>query len=82
MTTMTLDADFLRNLSIIAEEESLMQRASKYLRRLAAEKQKNDSLMTKEAFFAKIDRSVQQARSGQVSTINNKEELAGFLETL
>lgn len=79
---MTLDADFLRNLSIVAEEESLMQRAAKYLRRLVAEKQKDEAQMTKDEFFAMVDRSKEQARRGQVKSINDKAELAAFLEAL
>ena len=54
-----LNAEILRNMSIIAEDDNLLKRAAKYLRKLAAEK-KDPTLMTEEEFFAKIDRAEKQ----------------------
>ena len=59
MTTMQLNAELLRNMSIIAEDENLLRRATKYLRKLVAEKE-DSTLMTKEDFFAKIERAEKQ----------------------
>ena len=42
----------------------------------------DDALMSKEAFFAKIDRSLQEAKEGKVTTVRNKEELHAFLNSL
>lgn len=39
MTTIEMNAELLRNMSIIAEDENLLKRATKYLRKLVAEKQ-------------------------------------------
>ncbi len=44
----------LRNMSIIAEDENLLRRAVKYLRKLVAEKE-DATLFTKEEFFQRID---------------------------
>lgn len=79
MTTMQLNAEIYRSLSIIAENESLMKRAAKYLKKLAAQ-EKDDTLMTKEEFFAKIDESLQQAREGKVHEMLPGETLDEFLE--
>jgi hypothetical protein len=46
-------------MSIIAEDENLLKRAAKYLRKLVAEKE-DSALMTKEEFFAKIERAEKQ----------------------
>ena len=35
MTTVQLNADILRNLGIIAEDESMLERVAKYVRKLA-----------------------------------------------
>lgn len=43
---------------------------------------KDDTLMTEEEFYAKIDRSIQQAKEGKTKTIHNKEELHAFLDSL
>lgn len=79
MTTMQLNAEIYRSLSIIAENESLMKRAAKYLKKLAAQEE-DDTLMTKEEFFAKIDESLQQAREGKVHEMLPGETLDEFLE--
>ena len=42
----------------------------------------DDTLMSKEAFFAKIDRSIQQAKEGKVTTVRSIEELTAFLDSL
>ena len=42
MTALQLNAELFRELSIIAEDESLMQKAVKYLKKLTAKKQAMD----------------------------------------
>lgn len=79
MMTIELNEDMAHSLAVIAEDESLMKRAAKYLKRLAAQKE-DDTLMTKEEFFAKIDRSLQQAREGKVHEMLPNESLDDFLE--
>ncbi|MBP3512471.1 MAG: hypothetical protein J6K19_10590 [Prevotella sp.] len=81
MTTMQLNAEIYRSLGVIAEDESLMKRAARYLKKLAAQKE-DDTLMTKEEFFAKIDRSLQQAREGKVHEMLPGETLDQFLERI
>ena len=40
----------------------------------------DDTLMSKEAFFAKIDRSIQQAKEGKVYSMLPNESLSDFLK--
>ena len=56
MTAIQMNAEILRNMSIIAEDEHLLKRAAKYLRKLVAEKE-DPTLITKEEFFARIDKA-------------------------
>ena len=42
MTALQINAELFRELSIIAEDESLMQKAVKYLKKLTAKKQAMD----------------------------------------
>ncbi len=42
MTTLELNAELFRELSIIAEDESLMKKAVKYLKKLTAQKKAMD----------------------------------------
>lgn len=60
MTAMELNAELFRNMSIIAEDEDLLKRAAKYLRRLVAEKE-DQTLMSEEEFFAKVERAEKQS---------------------
>lgn len=60
MTAIQLNAEILRNMSIIAEDETLLKRAAKYLRKLVSEKE-DSTLFTKEEFFARIDKAKKQS---------------------
>lgn len=52
MTAIQMNAQILRNMSIIAEDEHLLKRAAKYLRKLVAEKQADPTLLTKEELLS------------------------------
>lgn len=81
MTSIQLNAELLRNMSIIAEDENLLKRATKYLRKLAAEKQ-DPTLMTKEDFFAKINKAEKDIADGKGITFTNKEDMNAWLNSL
>ena len=66
MTAIQMNAEILRNMSIIAEDERLMARAAKYLRKLAAEKE-DPTLFTKEEFFARVDKAKEGPSMGFAS---------------
>jgi len=42
----------------------------------------DDTLMSEEEFFAKIDRGLQQAKEGKVIRIKSKEKLMSFLDSI
>ena len=44
MTAIQMNAEILRNMSIIAEDENLLKRAAKYLRKLVSEKEADPTL--------------------------------------
>ena len=82
MTAMQLNAEVLRNMSIIAEDENLLKRAAKYLRKLVAEKTVDPTEMTREEFFASLARGEEAYRQGKTHRINSKAELTQFLNSL
>ena len=51
MTTLQLNAEILRNLGALAEDESMLKRVAKYLRKLVAEKKDDPTFMPEEDFF-------------------------------
>ena len=77
MTTIQLNAEILRNMSIIAEDETLLKRAAKYLRKLVSEKE-DSTLFTNEEFFARIDKAKKQSGK-QFSSV---EELDQYIRNL
>ena len=77
MTAIQMNAELLRNMSMIAEDENLLKRAAKYLRKLVAEKE-DSSLMTEEEFFAKIERAEEQTGK----SFANVDELDKYIRSL
>ena len=82
MTAIKMNAELLRNMSIIAEDENLLKRAAKYLRKLVAEKQADSTLMTKEEFFARVDKAEKEIAEGKGITFTNKDDMNAWLDSL
>ena len=80
-STLTLNADFLRDLSVVAEDENLLAKAVKYVRKLAAKKE-DPTLMTKEEFFARVDKSKAQYERGEYTRFSNEDEMVKWLNSL
>lgn len=78
MTTVQMNAEILRNLSIIAEDETLLNRAAKYLRKLVAEKQGDPTELSRDEFFARIE----NARKQSGKQFDNVEELDQYISSL
>ena len=81
MTAIQLRAELFREMSPLLDSEAAMEKLLKYVRKLAAKK--NDpTLMTKEEFFASLDRGEEAFRQGKTHRINSVEELNNFLSSL
>lgn len=82
MTAIQMNVEMLRNMSIIAEDENLLKRAAKYLRKLVAERQADPTLIPRNEFFASLERGEEEYRQGKTHRINSVEELHSFLNSL
>jgi len=78
MTAIQMNAEMLRNMSIIAEDENLLKRATKYLRKLVAEKESESTCLSKEDFFERIE----EARKQTGQTFETVEELDKYIRGL
>ena len=78
MTALQLNAEIYRNLGIIAEDESMLERVAKYLRKLAKQVTEDPTCMTKEEYFAMLDRSEQ----GSSRSFANVKELDRYIQSL
>ena len=76
-----LKAEIQRNLGTLSKDETMLNRVAKYLRRLVKEKE-DPTLMSKEEFVQKIERSKKEALEGKVHSIKSKEQLSQFLNSL
>lgn len=81
MTTSTLNADFLRELSVVAEDDGMLKKLSAYMHRLIRKKQ-DDTLMTEEDFRAKLERSSAEAAAGHYVEKLPDESIDQFVDRL
>lgn len=67
MTTMELNAELFRQLSIIAEDETLMRKAVKAIRKLAQKKEEENKTeyISKEEILEGIDAGLKDLKAGR-----------------
>ena len=79
MNTVTLNPSMMHDWEIISADESLMQRLARYMRRLVKEKEPDPTLMTKEEFFAMVDRAEEQYSRGEYTELLPGETVTDML---
>ncbi len=82
MTALQLNAELYRNLGIIAEDETMMQKVAKYVRKLAKQMTDDPTCMSKEEFFAMLDRSERQIAEGKGITFTDVNKMNAWLNSL
>ena len=76
----SLNAEILRNLGIVAEDEGALQRVAKYLRRVVRELTSDPTEMSREEFFHRVDVGREQIRRGEGLEMLPNESLEDFLK--
>ena len=69
-------------MSVIAEDEALLRRVLKYVKKLAAQKQQDSTQMTEEEFFARVDEAKQEIASGKGRSFGSIEDLDRHIRAL
>ena len=82
MTTAQLNAEIMQNLSVLADSEDMMTRVAKYLRKLVKEKKADPTLMSKEEFFAKLDKAEESIEQGKGKTFTHPSDMNAWLNSL
>ena len=82
MTTAQLNAEIMQHLSVLADSEDKMTRVAKYLRKLVKEKKADPTLMSKEEFFAKLDKAEESIEQGKGKTFTHPSEMNAWLNSL
>ncbi|MBO7556899.1 MAG: hypothetical protein J6T52_00230 [Bacteroidaceae bacterium] len=78
MSTTQLNAEFYRNMSIIAEDEVLTKKLMKYLRKLVASKQEDPTLISKEELMTKIEKAENDFVEGRTYAMLPGESFSDF----
>lgn len=68
MTALQLNADIYRNLAVLSDDQSMLDKAAKYIRKLVKQMTEDPTCMTKEEYFAMLDRSEAQYARGEYTT--------------
>ena len=84
MTAVQLNAmntELWQSIGAIADSEPLMRRLTRYAKKLVKEKE-DPALMTKEEFFARVDKAREEIRQGKCKRFSNPEEMNAWLNSL
>ena len=77
-----LNAEILRNLGTLADNEDMLTRVARYLRKLVNELQHDPTLMTREEFFARVDEAEREIAEGKGKAFASVEELDQYIRSL
>jgi len=69
-----MNTELWQSIAAIADNESLMRRLTRYVKRLAKEKE-DSTLMTKEEFFARVD----EAKKGPIYELPEGETIENLI---
>ena len=61
-----IESSFLHDIQLVAQDAKLFASLKNYVKKLLAQK-KDETLMTKEEFFAEVDEALDQAKRGEVT---------------
>ncbi len=78
MTSVELNQELFRQLSVIAGNEEMMRQAVKALNRIVKRKEQDTALMSREDFVARLE----QAERGPSQSFANVEELDKYVRSL
>ena len=82
MTAIQMNAEILRNLGTLAEDESMLKRVAKYLRKLVAEKESDSTEMSHEEFIARVEKAEKDIDEGKGITFTNRDDMNAWLNSL
>lgn len=77
-----MNTELWQGIGYIADDETLMRRLSRYVKRLAKEKADDPTLMTKEEFFARVDEARREYDEGKYRAFSSVEEMNAWLNSL
>lgn len=80
-TVAVYDAQFMHNLGVIAQSETLAKRLVKYVSRLA-KPAADPTLMSREDFMASVEEAERQIERGEGKTFSDMDKMNDWLNSL
>ena len=80
MANIQISSELFRNLSIISEDETALKKAVKYIGRLAKQLSEDTTKMSKDEYFAMLDRAEQQYANGEYTVQQQGESVTDMLK--
>lgn len=77
-----MNTELWQSIGAIADSDTLMRRLTRYAKKLAKEKAKDPTLMTKEEFFARVDEARREYDEGKYRAFSSVEEMNAWLNSL
>jgi len=77
----TMNTELWQSIGAIADSEPLMKRLTRYAKKLVKEKA-DPTCLTKEEFFARIDKAEQEIAEGKGITFTNRDDMNAWLNSL
>lgn len=77
-----MNAQIWRDMGVIAEDETMMRRVAKYIRKVAKEMTEDATAMSKEEFYAMLDEREKAYERGEYSEMLPGETLTEHLRRL
>ena len=81
MTALQLNAELLRELSVIVDDENLLEKALKYIKKLTAKKT-DPTLVDKDVFFRHLDEAERDIANGKGIEMRPEETLDDLLRRI
>ena len=76
----SMNTELWQGIGAIADSEPLMRRLTKFVRKLVKEREADPTLMTKEEYYAMLDKAEQQIARGEGMKMLPGEDLKDFLK--
>ena len=79
---MQLNAEIMKNLDYLTDDEGALERVLKYLKKIVSERTKDETLMTEEVFSQKVDQARDQIKRGEGISFDNLDAMNSWLNSL
>ena len=77
---MQLNTELFTALQTISSDEGLMKKAVRSLKRIAAQHKADSTEMTREEFYAKLDKAEEEYKRGKYTTLKPGESVSDMLK--